>query len=50
MVGSRAGAGKVQDVRVGAWGGIMQVFSVPPTEETSSEPNFYDAISKIHLR
>nr|XP_012632836.1 small integral membrane protein 19 isoform X1 [Microcebus murinus]XP_012632837.1 small integral membrane protein 19 isoform X1 [Microcebus murinus]XP_012632838.1 small integral membrane protein 19 isoform X1 [Microcebus murinus] len=29
---------------------IMRIFSVPPTEETSSEPNFYDTISKIRLR
>ncbi|XP_053434178.1 small integral membrane protein 19 isoform X2 [Nycticebus coucang] len=28
---------------------IMRIFSVPPTEETS-EPNFYDTISKIRLR
>uniref|UniRef100_A0A8C9IS85 Small integral membrane protein 19 n=1 Tax=Piliocolobus tephrosceles TaxID=591936 RepID=A0A8C9IS85_9PRIM len=29
---------------------IMRIFSVPPTEETLSEPNFYDTISKIRLR
>ncbi|XP_002720809.1 small integral membrane protein 19 isoform X2 [Oryctolagus cuniculus] len=29
---------------------IMRIFSVPPTEEASSEPNFYDTISKIRLR
>lgn len=29
---------------------IMRIFSVPPTAETLSEPNFYDTISKIRLR
>ncbi|XP_031999677.1 small integral membrane protein 19 isoform X1 [Hylobates moloch] len=29
---------------------IMRIFSVPPIEETLSEPNFYDTISKIRLR
>ncbi|XP_040850115.1 small integral membrane protein 19 [Ochotona curzoniae] len=29
---------------------IMRIFSVPPTEAASSEPNFYDTISKIRLR
>ncbi|KFO36409.1 hypothetical protein H920_02158 [Fukomys damarensis] len=29
---------------------IMRIFSVPPTEETLSEPNFYDTMSKIRLR
>nr|XP_012331416.1 small integral membrane protein 19 isoform X1 [Aotus nancymaae]XP_021531504.1 small integral membrane protein 19 isoform X1 [Aotus nancymaae]XP_021531505.1 small integral membrane protein 19 isoform X1 [Aotus nancymaae]XP_021531506.1 small integral membrane protein 19 isoform X1 [Aotus nancymaae] len=29
---------------------IMRIFSVPPTEETLSEPNFYDTLSKIRLR
>ncbi|KAL0613904.1 Small integral membrane protein 19 [Plecturocebus cupreus] len=29
---------------------IMRIFSVPPTEEPLSEPNFYDTISKIRLR
>ncbi|KAK7822979.1 hypothetical protein U0070_025796 [Myodes glareolus] len=29
---------------------IMRIFSVPPSEETLSEPNFYDTMSKIRLR
>lgn len=29
---------------------IMRIFSVPPLEETLSEPNFYDTMSKIRLR
>ncbi|EHB12459.1 hypothetical protein GW7_08536 [Heterocephalus glaber] len=29
---------------------IMRIFSVPSTEETLSEPNFYDTMSKIRLR
>ncbi|XP_051018368.1 small integral membrane protein 19-like [Acomys russatus] len=29
---------------------IMRIFSVPPPEETLSEPNFYDTMSKISLR
>lgn len=29
---------------------IMRIFSVPPTAETLSEPNFYDTMSKIRLR
>lgn len=29
---------------------IMRIFSVPPTTETLSEPNFYDTMSKIRLR
>lgn len=28
----------------------MRIFSVPPTTETLSEPNFYDTMSKIRLR
>lgn len=28
----------------------MRIFSVPPTAETLSEPNFYDTMSKIRLR
>nr|XP_044986920.1 small integral membrane protein 19 [Jaculus jaculus]XP_044986921.1 small integral membrane protein 19 [Jaculus jaculus] len=29
---------------------IMRIFSIPPTEETLSEPSFYDTMSKIRLR
>uniref|UniRef100_F7FD34 Small integral membrane protein 19 n=1 Tax=Callithrix jacchus TaxID=9483 RepID=F7FD34_CALJA len=29
---------------------IMRIFSLPPTKETLSEPNFYDTLSKIRLR
>ncbi|KAM5264917.1 small integral membrane protein 19 [Ctenodactylus gundi] len=29
---------------------IMRIFTVPPMEETLTEPNFYDTMSKIRLR
>ncbi|XP_069482143.1 small integral membrane protein 19 [Ambystoma mexicanum] len=29
---------------------IMRIFTLPPTIETASEPNFYDDMKKIRLR
>ncbi|XP_065261069.1 small integral membrane protein 19 [Emys orbicularis] len=29
---------------------IMRIFTVPPTAEAPSEPNFYDSMKKIRLR
>ncbi|KAM9296808.1 small integral membrane protein 19 [Gastrophryne carolinensis] len=29
---------------------IMRIFTVPPTVETTSEPNFYDDLKKVRLR
>ncbi|EMP25206.1 UPF0697 protein C8orf40 like protein [Chelonia mydas] len=29
---------------------IMRIFTVPPTAEAPSEPNFYDNMKKIRLR
>ncbi|KAM4692417.1 small integral membrane protein 19 [Rhinophrynus dorsalis] len=29
---------------------IMRIFTVPPTVENTSEPNFYDDMKKIRLR
>ncbi|RXM36822.1 Small integral membrane protein 19 [Acipenser ruthenus] len=29
---------------------IMRIFTVPPTVESTPEPNFYDSIQKVRLR
>ncbi|XP_061541925.1 small integral membrane protein 19 isoform X2 [Phyllopteryx taeniolatus] len=29
---------------------IMRIFTLPPTAESSPEPNFYDSLQKVRLR
>ncbi|XP_061757470.1 small integral membrane protein 19 isoform X2 [Nerophis ophidion] len=29
---------------------IMRIFTLPPTVESSTEPNFYDSLQKVRLR